>query len=496
MEFKQPQFESYRPKSCEIESKNATEDIPNELKEYSDAPLVIDRVSDNKVCPVKSPVVVEKKIIIPTIAKVEVVRPKQQEKSVRKTVGTKAVNTARPRPTVVNAVRANQNKALVVKPHNKTPYELFRGRTPALSFMRPFGCHVTILNSLDHLGKFNGKTDEGYFVGYSLNSKAFRVYIIRTRRVEENLHIEFLENKPIVAGARPEWLFDIDMLTKSMNYVPVIAGTNSNDFTGTKDSIGAGQSSMETGSSDKESGALNEINYAFENLNIKYPNDPKMPEAMQEKLLHFKLQKVWILVDLPKGKKAIGNKWVFRNKKDERGFVIKNKASIEEEVYVCQPIGFEDPDHPDKVYKVVKTLYGLHQAPRACQDKYVNKVLRKFNFLDVKSASTLVDIEKTLVNGADGDDVDVHLYRSMIGSLMYLTASRPDIIDSPFELVAYTDSDYAGASLDKKSTIGGCQFLGSGLISWQCKKKTVVATSTTKAEYVAAASCCGKVLWI
>ncbi|GJX73873.1 retrovirus-related pol polyprotein from transposon TNT 1-94 [Tanacetum coccineum] len=149
----------------------------------------------------------------------------------------------------VNTACYVQNRVLVVKPHNKTPYELFRGRTPALSFMRPFGCHVTILNTLDYLGKFDGKSDEGFFVGYSLNSKAFRVYNIRTRKVEENLHIRFLEDKPIIAGDGPKWLFDIDVLTKSMNYVPVVAGTNSNDFVGTEESIGAGHSSKETGSS-------------------------------------------------------------------------------------------------------------------------------------------------------------------------------------------------------------------------------------------------------
>ncbi|GJY40773.1 uncharacterized mitochondrial protein-like protein [Tanacetum coccineum] len=164
--------------------------------------------------------------------------------------------------------------------------------------------------------------------------------------------------------------------------------------------------------------------------------------------------------------------------------------------------------------------------------KYVAKILKKFNYSDVKSASTPVDLEKPLVKDGDADDVDVHLYRSMIGSLMYLTASRPDIMfavcacarfqvtpktshllavkrifrylkgkptlglwysrDSPFELVAYTDSDYARATQDRKSTTGGCQFLGNRLISWQCKKQTVVATSTTEAEYVAAASCCGQ----
>ncbi|GKF90549.1 hypothetical protein Tco_0274250 [Tanacetum coccineum] len=162
------------------------------------------------------------------------------------------------------------------------------------------------------------------------------------------------------------------------------------------------------------------------------------------------------------------------------------------------------------------------------QDKYVAEILKKFNYSD--------DVEKPLVKDRDAGDVDVHLYRSMIGSLMYLTASRPDIMfavcvcarfqvtlktshllavkrifrclkgkptlglwysrDSPFELVAYTDGDYTGATQDRKSTTGDCQFLGNRLISWQCKKQNVVATSTIEAEYVANASCCRQVLWI
>ncbi|GJY22595.1 uncharacterized mitochondrial protein-like protein [Tanacetum coccineum] len=144
------------------------------------------------------------------------------------------------------------------------------------------------------------------------------------------------------------------------------------------------------------------------------------------------------------------------------------------------------------------------------QDKYVAEILKKFNYTDVKSASTPVDLEKPLVKDGDADDVDVHLYRSMIGFLMYLTASRPHIIylkgkptlglwysrDSLFELVAYTDSDYAGATQDRKSTTDGCQFLENRLISWQCKKQIMVATSTIEAEYVAIASCCRQVLWI
>nr|GEU97381.1 hypothetical protein [Tanacetum cinerariifolium] len=129
--------------------------------------------------------------------------------------------------TLIKAARV-----LVIKPHNKTPYELSLGRKPALSFMRPFGCLVTILNTIDHLGKFNGKANEGFFVGYSTNSKAFRVFNSRTRIVEENLHVKFSKNTPNIAGSGPNWLFDIDALTKSMNYKPVVTGNQSNGSAG------------------------------------------------------------------------------------------------------------------------------------------------------------------------------------------------------------------------------------------------------------------------
>ncbi|GJR28732.1 putative ribonuclease H-like domain-containing protein [Tanacetum coccineum] len=137
------------------------------------------------------------------------------------------------------------NRVLVIKPHNKTPYELIRGRPPLIDFMKPFGCPVTILNTKDHLGKFDGKADEGYFVGYYVVSKAMRVFNKRTRIVEETLNIRFLENTPNVKGNGPEWLFDVNSLSISMNYVPVAAGNKSNGIAGTKDNIIAGQAQNE-----------------------------------------------------------------------------------------------------------------------------------------------------------------------------------------------------------------------------------------------------------
>ncbi|GKB63545.1 putative ribonuclease H-like domain-containing protein, partial [Tanacetum coccineum] len=402
--------------------------------------------------------------------------------------------------------------------------------------------------------KFDGKADEGFFVGYSLNSKAFRVFNSRTRIVEENLHIRSSENTPNVVGSGPDWRFDIDKLTRTMNYEPITvdppysqdpksshddeskplsdngkkvdedprkdsecndqekednvnitsnvnaASTNEVNVVGRKTSsellfdpdmhaledisifdlsrddedvgakadmnnldttnqvspipttrihkdhplnqvIGDMQSATQTRNMSKnleEHGFVSTIQQRTNQkdlqnclfacfLSQEEPKkvihalkDPSWIEAMQEELLQFKLQEVWTLVDLPNRKRAIGTKWVFRNKKDEMGNVIINKArvvaqgyiqeekidydevfapvarieairlflayasfkdfvvyqmdvksaflygKIEEEVYVCQPPGFEDPDFPDRVYKVKKALYGLHQAPRAC----------------------------------------------------------------------------------------------------------------------------------
>ncbi|GJR69721.1 putative ribonuclease H-like domain-containing protein [Tanacetum coccineum] len=564
----------------------------------------------------------------------------------------------------VNTACYVQNRVLVVKPHNKTPYELFHGRTPTLSFMRPFGCPVTILNTIDHLGKFDGKADEGFFVGYSLNSKAFRVFNSRTRIVEENLHIRFSESTPNVVGSGPNWLFDIDALTRTMNYEPIVAGTQSNGFAGTKASDNAGQARKQTEpiknyillplwtadppfsqdprsshddgskpssddgkkvdedprkdseSNDQEkednvnstnnvnAASTNEVNAVGGKTSIELPDDPNMPaledysifdstsddqdygaeadmnnldttiqvspipttrihkdhpldqvigdlqsatqtknmsknlkehgfvSTIQQRTNHKDLQNCLFACFLSQEepKKVIhalkDPSWIEAMQeellqfKDEIGIVIRNKArlvaqgytqeegidydevfapvarieairlflayvsfkdflvyqmdvksaflyrKIEEEVHVCQPPGFEDPVFPDRVYKVEKALYGLHQAPRPwyetlstylldnefqrgkidktlfiksqvqqkkdgifiSQDKYVGEILKKFRFTEVKTASTPMETQKPLLKDEDGKEVDVHMYRSMIGSLMYLTSLRPDIM--------------------------------------------------------------------
>nr|GEU50619.1 hypothetical protein [Tanacetum cinerariifolium] len=424
--------------------------------------------------------------------------------------------------------------------------------------MRPFGYHVTILNTIDHLGKFDGKADKGFFVRYSLNSKAFRVFNSRTRRVKENLHIRFSESTHNVVGSGPDWLFDIDALTKTMNYRPIVADQEKEDNVNSTNNVNTVSSTVNIAGTnednelpfdpnmpalgdvsifnflrdDEDDGTVADMNNLDTTIQVRHIlttrihkdhpldqeepkkvihalKDPSWIEAIREELLQFKLQEVWNLVDLLNKKRAMVTKWVFKNKKDERRIVIRNKARlvsqgytqeegidydevfapIKEEVHVCQPPRFEDPDFPDRVYKTMgfkegkltrpytskgtKVIFWLVQVyvddiifgltkKELCnaferlmhekfqmsslgeltfflglqvkqkkdgifisQDKYVAKILKKFGFTKVKTASTPMVTQKPLLKD---EDMDVHMYRSMIGSLMYLTSSRPNIM--------------------------------------------------------------------
>nr|GEZ46771.1 putative ribonuclease H-like domain-containing protein [Tanacetum cinerariifolium] len=159
-----------------------------------------------------------------------------------------------------------QNRVLVNKSQNKTPYELFNGRTPAIGFLKPFGCYIMILNTLDHIGKFEAKGDEGYFIGYSMSSKAFRIFNKRTKRVEENLHVDFLENKLIEKGAGPNWLFDIDTLTNSMNYVLVVVAESSTSNAQDTCNVDAPESS---GNSNPTATSINPLADQMETLTVE-----------------------------------------------------------------------------------------------------------------------------------------------------------------------------------------------------------------------------------
>ncbi|GJY40132.1 putative ribonuclease H-like domain-containing protein [Tanacetum coccineum] len=525
---------------------------------------------------------------------------------------------------VINTAFYVQNRVLVTKPHNKTPYELFLGRKPALGFMRPFGCHVIILNTIDHLGKFDGKADEGIFVG---------------------------ENTPNIARSAPNWLFDIDALTKLINYKPVVAGNQFNGNVGTKACDDAGKARMETilgkdyillplwsddpsfsqssksspdagfkpsgddekkvteepgkeGSDPSKEGecsdqekednvnntntfnaaSINEVNAVGAKTSIKLSDDPNMPELEDIVYLdddkdvgaeadmnnldafipvspirttrvhkyHPVEQIIGDLNSAPQTRRMTNNfeehglfssvqqrtnhkdfqnclfacfyhkknpkRLVAQGYTQEKGidydevfapvarieairlllayasfkdFVVYQMdvksafvyGKIKKEVYVCQPPGFEYLDFPDRVCKVEKALYGLHQAPKAwyetlstCllnngfqrgkidktlfirRDKgdillvqvYVDAMISGFTkkslctefekmmhkkFQMISSiASTPMETQKLFLTDEDGEEVDVHLYRSIISSLMCLTSLRPDTM---FVVCAY-----------------------------------------------------------
>ncbi|GJU90181.1 putative ribonuclease H-like domain-containing protein [Tanacetum coccineum] len=617
----------------------------------------------------------------------------------------------------VNTACYTFNRVRVTKPQNKTPYELLFGHKPILSYIRPFGCHVTILNTLSPLGKFDGKSDEGFLVGYSVNSKAFRVYNLVTKRVEVNLHVNFLEEKPNVQGIGHRWMFDLDYLTDSMNYIPVsvqnqanpagskevididvqteedadlmvVSSTSLSEKIATKKThsprqpsstpisksaddimtfrkeldalalkhLGPVPTTVPTSTNPVNTGSIN-LNTAFEEVNtgnteaispsadheeevFSDADDDEMPEiriydkssegifekaSYDDEGIISDFNNLPDEVDVPtnptlrrcpkpthsKDSQCLSSKSnleypnttltesplkmeVRVEAMQEENVAVQASTSmgfgylptwckvivyqmdvksaflygtIDEEVYVSQPPGFVDPDHPTKVYKVVKALYGLHQAPRAWyatlstfleKHGYKRGTIDKTLFIrrnkkDIMLVQVYVD---DIIFGSTNKSwcadfealMQSRFQMSSMGELTFFLGlqvkqnkdgifisqdkyvadmlKKFDLVtpktshlnavkrifkylkgkpnlglwyprDSPLDLGSFFDKETlgGGSNLDRKSTTGGCQFLGQRLISWQCKKQTIVATSTTEAEYVAAAHCCGQVLW-
>nr|GEW60000.1 putative ribonuclease H-like domain-containing protein [Tanacetum cinerariifolium] len=548
----------------------------------------------------------------------------------------------------VNTVCYVHNRVLVTKPHNKTLYELLLGKTPSIGFMRPFGCPVTILNTLDPLGKFNGKADEGLLVGYFVSNPqntdddtTFKVKEpeFEVEKPESEVHVspssssktkkhDDKTNKDAKGKSHvklsirfrnlsEEFEDFSDNSTNEVNAastpVPVV-GQISTNSTNTFSAAGPSNTivcptlrkSLYVDPSqyldDPNMPALEDITYSddeedvgadadFTNLETTITVSP-IPTTR----VHKDHPVTQIIGDLSSATqtrsmtrmvKDQGTKWVFRNKKDERGIVVKDKArlvtqghtqeegidyeevfalvarieairlflayasfmdfmvyqmdvksaflyeTIKEKAYVCQPLGFEDPDYPDKVYKVVKALYGLHQAPRAWYETLANYLLENYfhrgqidQMLFIKKQKSDILLVQVFVDdiifGSTNKDLCKVFEKlmkdkfqiSLMGELTFFLGlqvkQKPDgifisqdkyvakilrkfgptyrkLASTPIDtekplLKDLNDSDYARANLDRKSTTGGCQFLGCRLISWQCKKQTVVATSTTEAD--------------
>nr|GEV03275.1 hypothetical protein [Tanacetum cinerariifolium] len=525
------------------------------------------------------------------------------------------------------------NRVSVTRPYNKTPYALLTGNIPSVSHFKPFGCHATILNTSDHLGKFDGKADEGYIVGYYASNKAYRVYNVPNKRVEETMNLRFLEVKLNVQGLGHECipqsepkdtygdevddspLHSTQASTKIVppGCIPVLTGdvlvpfgslpvptgsipvptvntmvstdsvlvhtSSSTDSFFDDESTTRFPSLSDLGNHDPSPGifssssyddefgaALNNVastvesqsggNYTTQFNSSSIYNywgsyfscaNEEQGHQFYEEMQQFKFQNVWVLVDLPEGKYAIGTKWILKNKKDTRGIVVRNKARliaqafasymgfmvyqmdvknaflygrIDEEVYVTQPKGFVDPQHSKKVYKVVKALYGLHQALRAwyatlsiflLKHGYIRGTINKTLFLKKKNRDIILvqvyvdDIIFGSIKKAWCDEFEAlmkgEFQMSSIGEITFFlvlqvqqrpndsfclrnqvtpTTSNLEAVkkifkylkgqpklglwytkESPLVLQAYSDSDYVGANKDRKSTTSGSEYVAA-----------------------------------
>nr|GEY97727.1 ribonuclease H-like domain-containing protein [Tanacetum cinerariifolium]GEY97742.1 ribonuclease H-like domain-containing protein [Tanacetum cinerariifolium] len=432
------------------------------------------------------------------------------------------------------------NRVLVTKPHHKTPYELLTGDKPSISYLKPFGCHVTILNTSDSLGKFDKKSDEGYIVGYSISSKAYIVYNLVSKKIEETMNINFLENKPFVAGTGQAWMFDIDYLTDSLNYSRV---SSTNLTTGSQGATPSNAGSQEDNSnSDDDPDVL--IIQSTPTLVVPIVDEATtqmMEEADRLRLAFPSLNPI-----LGVGTASIGSSVsagstppVSAGSTPQMSLPIsagRPTGSAGRPVSVGRPIGsavrpvsagrppgsaartpipvdihdglkifyypksdiftssydeeFSGPDANNLASSVdsefemssmgpLNFFLGLQvdQRPEGIfihQEKYVADILKKFDLDNSKRTSTPFEPQKIREKNVPDEHISVHLYRSMIRCLMYLTATRPDIMfvvcaaarhqvtpkTSNLVSVKQIFNDYAGAHGDRKSTTAGCQFLG------------------------------------
>nr|GEY06194.1 ribonuclease H-like domain-containing protein [Tanacetum cinerariifolium] len=372
-------------------------------------------------------------------------------------------------------------RVLVTKPRNKTPYELLHGRTRSIGFMRSFGCSVTILNTLDPLGKFQGKVDEGFLVGYSekVGEEVDQQYVLfpvwsfgSTNPQNNDEDASFDGNEHDFDAKKPE----SEVIVSSSSKFEDCSNNSSNEVNAAGSIVYiVGQNSFNSTNTFSVAGPSNTAvspTYGKSSFidTSQLPDDPDMPEleditySDDEDVVgaeaNFNNLESYILVrpiptirihkdhlvsqiigDLSLTAQTIS---MTRAVKDQGGL----SQMFANDFHTCMFSCFLLQEEPKRVKQNKDGIF-------ISQDKYIVEILRKFELIKGKSGSTPIDTEKHLLKDPDGEDVDVHTYRSMIDSLMYLTSSRPDIM-------------------------------------FTCKKQTVVATSSTEAEYVAAASCCAQ----
>ncbi|GJV97556.1 retrovirus-related pol polyprotein from transposon TNT 1-94 [Tanacetum coccineum] len=369
----------------------------------------------------------------------------------------------------VNTACYTQNRSIIVKRHEKTAYDVFRGRSPDINNFYVFGCPVHIHNHKDHLGKFDKKADDGFFLGYSPMAKAFRISTegdaINFNEIRSFPDDEFQEPRRKTTQEASN--------NKHLPYVSAYDPLSSNNINIPKNLTSANSHHAQDSIEPKRL--------------IKALEEEGWIIAMYEELNQFERNKVWTLVPLPNRKTIIGTKWIYRNKMDEHGIVIKNKAKlvaqglkaiiiflayaaymgfmvyqidmksaflngkISEEVYVQQPPGFKSSEFPNHVCKLDKALYGLIQAPRACAS---------------------VKCPMLSANNLGPDESGVFINETVFRGMIRYQANPKES-----HLVAVQ-------RIFRKSTSGGCQILGGKLVCWSAKKQNSVAMSSAEAEYV------------
>nr|GEX50464.1 retrovirus-related Pol polyprotein from transposon TNT 1-94 [Tanacetum cinerariifolium] len=488
-----------------------------------------------------------------------------------------------------------QNRSIVHLHHGKTPYEHLHGKLPDLSFLRVFGALCYPTNDSENLGKLQPKADIGIFIGYAPTKKAFRIYNRRTRRIIKTIHVDFddltamaseqsssghvpkpTSSTPFVPPSRNDWdllfqpLFDeLSLLHQVLIPQPLQLLLQSlNKWT--KDHpleniIGHLARPVSTRLQLHEQALFCYYDAFLTAVKPKTYKDALTQscwiEVMPEELNEFERLEVWELVPRLDKVMVINLKWIYKVKLDELGGILKNKARLvargyrqeegidfeesfaPEEVYVSQSDGFVDPDNPNHVYKLKKALYGLKQAPHACprgifinQSKYALESLKKYGFESCDPVDTPMVEKSKLDEDKEGKSVDLSHYRGMIGTLFYLTTSRPDLQfaicmcaryqarpiekhlhavkrifrylrgtinpglwypkDSSIALRAFADADHVGCQDTRRSTSGSLQFLRDRLISWLSKRQKSAAISSTEAEYIALFGCCVQILWM
>ncbi|GKE26785.1 retrovirus-related pol polyprotein from transposon TNT 1-94, partial [Tanacetum coccineum] len=385
-------------------------------------------------------------------------------------------------------------------------------------------------NDSEDLGKLQAKADIGIFIGDAPKKKAYSIY--------NQLPVAAAPRAVYLADSLMSTLIDQDApstsipSTQDQEHSPIISqGFEESPKTPHFHDDLLHKSLYEDSTSQGSSSNVRPIHTPFESLeqkNIKQEmTEPSWIDEMQEEIHEFERLQVWELVPCPDRARGLKNKarlvahgfWQEEGIDFEESFApvarieairifIENAANknmtifqmdvkttffngLKEEVFISQPEGFVDQDNPSHVYKLKKAMYDLKQAPRAC------------DFVDTPM------VEKNKVDeDLQGTPVDATLYHGMIGSLMYLTSSRPDLIyetinmglwylkDTGMSLTAYEDADHMGCQDTRHSTSGSAKFLGDKLVSWSSKKQKSTAISSTKAEYIALYGCCAQILWM